>query len=1049
MARAITFGSLNLMDTSAHYVRSGGINLSEPGVCELALVIKGTDSDDLADNVQAIEAQLREARKAALFRDRDWVALTLQLGGSMPVYLDITGGEFIKGDLVPGERVLFATLRLQCALYFRGGQINSNNLLLVSNDFSVGTWAKAASAMTSAATTAPDGSTTGWLFAEDATNATHRIYQDVAGLTIGVVYTFSWYAKADVNTLTEGRILDTANTELSSYIFDLSDGTLEATRAAGDGYGIESVGSGWYRCWVKLTATATTHRFALYNWRGGATSHTYVGTVGQGHYIWGAMVNAQSYPGVYMERGTSLTRTNEDIPLYLFGVPGDVPALVRIKSTTTAARMRLGRRTGANLAAASWVPWIDLSAASGAASNADVAQYGDAYISRAITSTTSWSDVATATVGSSDFYRGRFDIFARLYDPAAAVTAPSSGSASVSLGTPTSLSSSITAPSTTTNYTVATAPSIRQSAVGTGSGTGAAPGSVSATWGSATVANNTLLAIIRITATGGDVDSANFYVSAVPAGWTLIAGETSSDTSGQTTVAWLAAKVAGSSESGAKSFTISQSNAAATADNATYAVRLLEIQDCATTGDIVEALSFSSATSGNNFSLSVTTRYENALCLLLAGWAGTPSLVFGAETDYTTNNILVGHRTATESGSQSVTAVASSSGAYTGFLIAINGVLSSSSVPGDNAPGSLATGTYTAYVQAVDTDGNLSNAASDSETTTVAGSTITWSWTAGSGTIDHYKITVVYGGAWYEFESPGTGTSFTLTELTDASLAEVRNVTNVTWTFRVQGVDPSGNVSNASASFTVSTPPSGTKKSLSWTAATGVVSYYLVSAQVNSVVYQFATPDNTTSFSITDVADGKVISALPSTTGAVATPTNFRVTVDGVALDNIVTTSAASQYEVVYMGTADMPPRERMADGTWGTCTVVVQALSGGAASTTVRVDALYLIPHTEPHMVIETSDLTAGDGYLVAETSRRRSHAIAYQAAAEATGTTPTGNCTVAGAMFLEPGQNLLAVLTDGASNANTLADTHTLALDITPCYSWQRGADYAQSAP
>lgn len=127
------------------------------------------------------------------------------------------------------------------------------NLLLQSNTFST-TWANTNSTETSGQA-GYDGTNNAWLLT--ATSAGGFIYQDatIAGLT-----TFSIYAKAGSEI---GITLYSAHASQGRY-FNLSTGAL-----AGAFVGtpldskIESIGSGWYRCSITVSATATNN-FRVY-----------------------------------------------------------------------------------------------------------------------------------------------------------------------------------------------------------------------------------------------------------------------------------------------------------------------------------------------------------------------------------------------------------------------------------------------------------------------------------------------------------------------------------------------------------------------------------------------------------------------------------------------------------------------------------------------------------------------------------------------------------------------------------------------------------------
>jgi hypothetical protein len=119
------------------------------------------------------------------------------------------------------------------------------NLLLQSNTFST-TWDLGVITATGGQS-GYDGSSNAWLLTKDA-NAFRAIEQSV---TIGGIYTFSVYAKA--NTATNVHLRDLVNS--AGATFNLTTGTISDMTASAAS--INSVGGGWYRCSVTV-GTATT-----------------------------------------------------------------------------------------------------------------------------------------------------------------------------------------------------------------------------------------------------------------------------------------------------------------------------------------------------------------------------------------------------------------------------------------------------------------------------------------------------------------------------------------------------------------------------------------------------------------------------------------------------------------------------------------------------------------------------------------------------------------------------------------------------------------------
>ena len=127
------------------------------------------------------------------------------------------------------------------------------NLVLQSNTFST-TWVNTNSTETGGQA-GYDGTNNAWLLT--ASSAGGFIYQDV---TIAGLVTFSIYAKAGSEI---GITLYSAHASQGRY-FNLSTGALGGTFVGAPlDSKIESIGSGWYRCSITVSATATNN-FRVY-----------------------------------------------------------------------------------------------------------------------------------------------------------------------------------------------------------------------------------------------------------------------------------------------------------------------------------------------------------------------------------------------------------------------------------------------------------------------------------------------------------------------------------------------------------------------------------------------------------------------------------------------------------------------------------------------------------------------------------------------------------------------------------------------------------------
>lgn len=169
----------------------------------------------------------------------------------------------------------------------------STNIVSYSQDFSQASyWGPNNSTIASAATVAPDGTTTGFKIQENTSNSLHGLEQQL-GNTNGLAYTLSIFAKAAERSW---LIIDNTHQGVANYrnYFNLSTGTTGTIASGNSQLSIIPVGNGWYRCSVTRQAgTYGTHRICIYSSTGDATP-TYTGTANSGIYVWGCQLEYQN-----------------------------------------------------------------------------------------------------------------------------------------------------------------------------------------------------------------------------------------------------------------------------------------------------------------------------------------------------------------------------------------------------------------------------------------------------------------------------------------------------------------------------------------------------------------------------------------------------------------------------------------------------------------------------------------------------------------------------------------------------------------------------------
>ena len=167
-----------------------------------------------------------------------------------------------------------------------------HNLLTYSEQFDNAAWITARASVVANAVAAPNGTVTADKLVEDTTASNnHRIRQDIS--TSAIPYTFTVFCKA----AERGYVALYNLTTLSGQVFDLITGTVGVVvGTAPTSASITSVGNGWYRCSITVTATAATNSWSLYILPSNTSTLTYTGDGVSGLYLWGAQLAVGPYP---------------------------------------------------------------------------------------------------------------------------------------------------------------------------------------------------------------------------------------------------------------------------------------------------------------------------------------------------------------------------------------------------------------------------------------------------------------------------------------------------------------------------------------------------------------------------------------------------------------------------------------------------------------------------------------------------------------------------------------------------------------------------------
>ena len=333
-----TYSSANtLTRTTVHASSNSGaaVNFSA-GTKEVFLALTARHLDRIQDNGQSTaigsKTSVVAVNDSATLPDldlqfADLKTLTAKYGPT-PSYSRASTGTYFNAS---GVLTSAAVNEPRFDHVYSGGQWISRGLLLeeqrtngglYSEDFTNAYWTKYSCSISGNQATAPDGTSTADKLIEDTSANEKATY--ISSFNMNGPVTQSCFMKAGERSVGVLQLYEgTGAFRRFTVLYDLSNGTIATTRSVNGGtgtYGIENVGSGWYRCWVSWTVTLSngTPHIGLSNSASPSTWSAsgfpqYTGNGTSGIYIWGSQIETGSWASSYIGTTSSSVTRSADV----------------------------------------------------------------------------------------------------------------------------------------------------------------------------------------------------------------------------------------------------------------------------------------------------------------------------------------------------------------------------------------------------------------------------------------------------------------------------------------------------------------------------------------------------------------------------------------------------------------------------------------------------------------------------------------------------------------------------------------------------------------
>jgi hypothetical protein len=199
------------------------------------------------------------------------------------------------------------------------------NLLLQSQTFAT-TWTAQRTTITENTIAAPDGTTTADTVLETVDSGSHGVFQAITKAASSITYALSCHIKPNGRNWAILQLDSAGETNRVRVWFDLTgSGVVGSNVALGTGFSfvsasIQALANGWYRCVAVITGDTNTAYTSHVRPATADTTVSYTGDITKGLYIWGAQLEAASFPSSYIPTTSASVTRAADVLTYTAGV---------------------------------------------------------------------------------------------------------------------------------------------------------------------------------------------------------------------------------------------------------------------------------------------------------------------------------------------------------------------------------------------------------------------------------------------------------------------------------------------------------------------------------------------------------------------------------------------------------------------------------------------------------------------------------------------------------------------------------------------------------